>query len=276
MNTEEIGSLPEKIVEATQKETMDAVKPEIRSFTEAENELFENFAVTKKIKKQIVTTLDNMTLVPYTGNIVITGEPGLGTLSIAKNILKVLKATEPEFTSKSAKITGQELNLRDLNEIFNKLNKGSLIIDEANGMTEKTIFDLTKLLNQEDFGIVIFLIDTKKNMQKLFSKQAILTDYFDLRIDLVEMDNNALVSFAKTYALALEYSIDELGTLALHNRIERIQSGNHVVTKEEVKDIVDEAINKSKKKKVKNFVDILFAKRYDDQDMIVLRERDFM
>ena len=59
-------------------------------------------------------------------------------------------------------------------------------------------------------------------------------------------------------------------------RIANIQSGNHVVTKDEVRDIIDEAIWKSKKSKVKNFVDVLFSKRYDSQDMIVLKERDFI
>ena len=103
-----------------------------------------------------------------------------------------------------------------------------------------------------------------------------IADYFNIRIDLMEMDNNALVAYAKNYAQALEYSIDELGTLALYTRIANSQSGNHVVTKDEVREIVDEAIYKSRKFKIKNFVDVLFSKRYDSEDMIVLKERDFI
>ena len=103
-----------------------------------------------------------------------------------------------------------------------------------------------------------------------------IADYFNIRIDLMEMDNNALVAYAKNYAQALEYSIDELGTLALYTRIANIQTGNHVVTKDEVRDIVDEAIWKSKRFRLKNFVDVLFSKRYDQEDMIVLKERDFI
>ena len=55
-----------------------------------------------------------------------------------------------------------------------------------------------------------------------------------------------------------------------------MQGGNHVVTKDEVRAIIDDAIWKSKRSKIKNFVDVLFAKRYDSEDMIVLKERDFM
>ncbi len=276
MNTTEIENLSEKIEKATIKQTKEEAKPEIRNFTEDEAILFDNFAVTKKIKKQIITTLDHMSLASYTGNIIITGEAGLGTIDLAKNLLKVFKSIEPDFSGKTAKITGEDLNDKNVSEVFEKLTNGCLIVEAANGLSEKTVFDMTRLLNQEDFGMVVMLVDTKKGMQRLLNKQAMISDYFNLRVDLVEMDNNALVSYAKNYAFALEYSIDELAILALHTRIERLQSGAHIVTKDEVKELVDEAIWKSKKSKFKNFVDILFAKRYDDQDMIVLREKDFM
>ena len=276
MNTAEISQLPEKILNTTQKQTKGEKTEVIREFTEEEQQLFENFIATKKVKKQIIHTIDNLTLASYTGNVIVTGEAGLGTVTMAKNLLKIFKQIEPDFSGKTAKITGSDLNTRNMSEIFEKLKKGALIIEAANGLSEKTVFDLTRLLNQEDFGLIVFLIDTKKGMQKLLQKQTMLMDYFNLRVDLVEMDNNALVTYAKNYAFALEYSIDEFGTMALYNRIERIQSGNHIVTKDEVREIIDEAIWKSKKAKFKNFVDILLAKRYDDEDMIVLRERDFM
>lgn len=276
MNTTEIENLAEKIEETTKKQTTVEASPELRNFTEDEAKLFENFAVTKKIKKQIINTLDHMSLASYTGNIIITGEADLGPIELSKNLLKVFKSIEPDFTGKTAKITGKDLNDRNVSEIFEKLRNGCLIVESANGLLEKTIFDMTRLLNQEDFNMIVILVDTRKGMQRLLNKQAMVADYFNLRIDLVEMDNNSLVNYAKNYAFALEYSIDELAILALHTRIERLQSGKHVVTKDEVKEIVDEAIWKSKKSKFKNFVDIIFAKRYDDQDMIVLRERDFM
>ena len=44
----------------------------------------------------------------------------------------------------------------------------------------------------------------------------------------------------------------------------------------EVKEIVDEAIYRANKKTVGHFFDILFGKRYDKEDMIILREKDFI
>ena len=276
LDTAEIGDLPDKIIETTDKETKGVRKEEIRDFTPEEQELFENYAVTKKIRKQIIYALDKMSLAAYTGNVIITGEAGLGTVRLAKNLIREYQALDANFSGKVAKITGEKLNLRNLSEVFAKLGNGALIIEKANGITQDKLYEMANLLNQDNLGLVVIMEDTRKEITHLLEKQAFISDYFNIRIDLMEMDNNALVDYAKNYALALEYSIDELGTLALYTRIANSQSGNHVVTKDEVRDIIDEAIWKSKKFNLKNFVDVLLAKRYDKEDMIVLRERDFM
>jgi len=276
MNTADLSSLSEKIVATTKKEAHGAKREELREFTTEEQTLFENFAVTKKIKKQIIFALENMTLAAYTGNVIITGDAGLDTVRMAKNLIKEYQVSDESFSGRLAKITGEKINQRNIKDVFEKLNNGGIIIEKANGMSEEKLYEMALNLNQENLGIVVIMEDTKKEISKLLQKQAMIADYFNIRIDLMEMDNNALVAYAKNYALALEYSIDELGTLALYTRIANMQSGNHVVTKDEVRDIIDEAIWKSRKSKLKNFVDVLFARRYDNEDMIVLKERDFI
>lgn len=84
------------------------------------------------------------------------------------------------------------------------------------------------------------------------------------------------MAYAKQYAEDMEYSIDEFGILALHTRIADRQTSDHEVTLSEVRDLVDEAIEYANKKTPKHFMDILLAKRYDEEDMIILREKDFM
>ena len=74
----------------------------------------------------------------------------------------------------------------------------------------------------------------------------------------------------------MEYTIDEMGVLALHTRIDAMQTSDHVVTVADVRDIVDEAIEHANRKNLRHFTDLLLAKRYDDEDMIILRERDFL
>lgn len=85
--------------------------------------------------------------------------------------------------------------------------------------------------------------------------------------------NKALVAYGLKYAKEKEYSVDELGILALHTRIEDRQTSDHAVDVEEVRAIVDEAIRHAEKKSVKHFFDVLFAKRYDEEDMITCESR---
>ncbi|MDE7479316.1 MAG: hypothetical protein K2M91_15510, partial [Lachnospiraceae bacterium] len=129
MNTADLSSLSEKIVATTKKEAKGAKREEVREFTPDEQTLFENFAVTKKIKKQIIHALDNMTLTAYTGNVIITGDAGLDTVRMAKNLVKVYQTTDEYFSGKLAKISGEKINQRNIKDVFEKLNNGGIIIE---------------------------------------------------------------------------------------------------------------------------------------------------
>ena len=135
---------------------------------------------------------------------------------------------------------------------------------------------LYKVLQKEDFGIVIVIEDTKRMMDRFLQKQSKLASCFTARVDVTALSNDALVSFAKKYAREQEYSIDELALLALHTRIEEMQTSDHAVTVKDVKEIMDEAIDNAERKTLGHFFDIILGKRYDDEDMIILKEKDFM
>ena len=122
----------------------------------------------------------------------------------------------------------------------------------------------------------ILMEDTKSAMNELLKKNPEMKNAFNLRIDIEALDDQTLVKYAKKYALDQEYSIDELGVLALHTRIADMQTSDHEVTLAEIEELVDEAIYYADRKTPKHFLDILVGKRYDEEDMIVLREKDFM
>ena len=159
---------------------------------------------------------------------------------------------------------------------LSKLSGGALIVEDATSMKKTTVEQLLKELNQEEKGLIILLEDTKTNINGFLAKYPNLTDAFNLRVDVEALDDQTLVRYAKKYALEQEYSIDELGILALHTRIADMQTSDHEVTLGEIEELVDEAIYYADKKTPKHFFDILLGKRYDEDDMIILREKDFM
>ena len=270
--TPEAGEAPEQ----PERPAVERDKAKVRALTREERELYAPFIQSRSAREQLVKAIDNISLAAYTGNVIITGEEGMDTLSLAKNMVREIQATDSNFSGKVAKISGHALNKKDTADTLSKLKNGALIICKASEMNDATANVLHKALQQESQGIVIILEDTKRDIDKFLEKHEKLRECFTARMDVETLSNNTLVAFGKQYAREMEYSIDELGELALHTRIEDMQTIDHVVTVVDVKQIVDEAIAHANKKTLKHFFDVLFAKRYDDEDMIILTEKDFV
>lgn len=271
----------EKVHEDEQPQTpeppaVERDKAKVRALTREERELYAPFIQSKSAREQLVKAIDNISLAAYTGNVIITGEEGMDTLSLAKNMIREIQATDSNFSGKVAKISGHALNKKDAAETLNRLQNGALIICKASEMNSKTVDTMYKALQQENQGIVIILEDTRKEIDRFLEKYEKLQESFTSRMDVEALSNDTLVAFGRQYAREREYSIDELGVLALHTRIEDMQTIDHVVTVVDVKEIVDEAIAHANKKTLKHFFDVLLAKRYDDEDMIILTEKDFV
>lgn len=266
----------EEEAEEEKKEEPEEEPEEIRSMTKEEKELFSSFVQSKHSKEQLVQAIDTISLAAYTGNVIVTGEEGTDTLTLAKNLVKNVQMSDSNFSGKMAKITGSALNTKDVSATMDKMKNGALIITQASDMTPATVLKLSKTLEQENHGLIVVLEGAPRAMKRFLKENQELLGSFNARFDLEALDNKSLAEFGRKYAKELEYSIDDLGMLALHTRIADMQTSEHAVTISEVKDIVDEAIAHADRKSIGHFFDILLAKRYDEEDMIILREKDFM
>ena len=278
IQSEEIPS--EEIIEdeADPEETMRKIQQaqeEVRELNEEEKALFAPFIQTKGARRRFMKALDLISLAAYTGNVIVTGEADSDTVKLAKNIMKDIQMTDANFSGVIAKVSGASLNSKSVEGTIAKLNNGGLIIEKASGMNSQAVMKLLKALNQEKTGIVVILEDTKKAMKRMLAAYPSMSTFFNARIEVEELNNDALAAYGRQYAAHMEYSIDELGMLALQTQIEDRQTSDHIVTVAEVREMVDEAINSANRKTIGHFFDIILGKRYDDEDMIILREKDF-
>ncbi len=248
----------------------------VRSMTKEEKKLFAAFVHTKKAMRQLVGALDAISLSAYTGNMIITGAPGSNMMKLTKNVIRQIRAMDGNFSGKVAKVTADTINKKDAEAIVAQVADGALIIEKAGKLSDEGAANLEQALNQDHTGIVVFALDEKRALDKLCDRAPGLMSTFTARFDIAALDSATLVKYGCQYAYNQEYSIDELGRLALHTRIEDMQTSNHAVTVREVREIVDEAIEHANRKTLRHFMDILLRKRYDEDDMIVLRERDFI
>lgn len=252
-----------------------AGKEQGRRLTAEEKELFGSYLQNKHTREQILNAIDKISLAAYTGNIILTGEEGMDTLTLAKKLMREVQQTDSNFSGKIAKISSESLNKKGIAPVFDRIVNGALIIQKANKLSDDSIKDMQKVMNQEHKGMIVILEDTRGGAHKLLKKHPELKELFNIEIHVEALDNDSLVSYGRKYAEEQEYGMDEMGVLALHTCIAERQTIDHIVTIEEVKDIIDDAIQHANRKTLGHFFDIIVAKRYDEEDRIILRENDF-
>ena len=243
---------------------------------EEERALFAPFIQTKGAKKKFMKALDQISLAAYTGNVIVTGDADSDTLKLAKNIIKDIQMTDANFSGVIAKVSGSSLNSKSVEATIAKLNNGGLIIEKASEMNRNAVTKLLKALDQEKTGIVVILEDSNKAMKRMLAAYPQMQPFFNVRVEVEQLSNDALAAYGKQYAAHLEYSIDALGMLALQTKIEERQTSDHIVTVAEVRELIEDAIYHVNRKNIRHLLDLILGKRYDNDDMIILREKDFM
>ena len=251
-------------------------KTDPREFTMEERKTFAPFLKSKKSREQLLFALENMSLSAYTGNVIITGEEGAGTLDLAKNLIKEMQKADSNFSGQVAKITGAALNSKDIQGVLETLKGGAIIVESASALKKSTVTKLVKTLNNENLGIIIILEGAKKAMDRMVAAVPGMSERFNVRIDIEVLGDAALIAYAKEYAMEQEYVVDTFAEMALQRRIENLQTYDHEVTLAEVRELVDEAIYYAGRKTPAHLLDLMFGKRYDSEDMIIIREKDFM
>lgn len=246
-----------------------------RSLSKEQKELFATYIQSKEAKNDLAEMLDNISMASYTGNIRLTGDDGIDLGSFAVKILKYVRSSDGNFTGQVGKITGDDLNKKDVVKMVEQFSGGGLIIEGASAMNDETKDMLRGSLEKENLGIVVILTDKRKNMEKLLKNDERLMKMFNASMDVKALSEKKLVAFAEKYAFNKDYKIDQMGMLELHHRIEIRQTNNHAVNVVEVMQMVDEAIQNVNRKTPTHFFDILLGRRYDEEDRVILGEKDF-
>ena len=210
-----------------------------------------------------------------TGNMIIQGGSGSGKTVLATNVIKALQKEIGKPSGKIGKIEASALNQKDARVLLKKVAGGCLIIEKAGDISKETAKSLSLLLEKDTSGLFVIIEDTKRGIEKALSKDAGFASRFSEKVNIPIFTNDELVSFAKTYAKELGYTIDEMGILALYNCISNIEHADRETTLTEVKDIVDSAVEHSDRGGLKKVFSIITSRRYDEDDYVILREKDF-
>lgn len=249
--------------------------------TKAQKEIFSYFVPIQGMEQQLCQVLTGVkrrlgrSTNSTEGNIMIQGGPGSGKTVLATDLIKVIQEETGLIGGKIGKIEAASLNQKDIPELMKKVRGGCLIIEKAGEITRETAVKMSLQMSQDTAGMLVILEDTKEGIRKALGRDEEFARKFTEKVNIPIFSIDELVEFAKAYAQELEYEIDEMGVLALYNRISSIEKLDEATTLFEVKDIVDEAVAKSEKGGFKKAFSVFASKRHGQGDRKVLQEKDF-
>lgn len=277
---EEVREQEEEKVEEKEaedvKDSSDDTKEEITKtgFTARQNERFDAFIQTKFGREQLKNVLENVSMEAGTGNVIIGSEDKDSAIEFGTALISEL-SDSGILNGKGAKIKASSLNAKDAEATVAKLYDGALIIHDAHELRKETLEALNRAVNAPDKKILVILTTTHRHKHRFVMENNALLKSFNVQYDIETLSSKDLVKYAINYAYKHEYAIDEMALLALHQRIEERQTIEHNVLTMEVREIVDKAIKHASKKNIKNFAAVLTGRRYDENSMILLHEKDF-
>ena len=246
--------------------------------SEEQKKLFAYFTSVRGMNQQLAALLEEDRMRKerrddsLLGNIVITGESGNGKTTLAADIVKALQKQRRIKGAKMAKIPADNLNGKNVSGVIQKLGGGALLIEKAGALRSETAVQLSHAMTRKTGGLLVILEDEKEEIRKLFIRCESLGAKFTRTIDIPVFTNKELVAFGESYALEQECVLDEMAVLALYNRIGNNQRSDHLVNVAEVKEMVDEAIERGSKKGLFGRVK---KSRRDEFGHIILLEKDF-
>lgn len=252
-----------------------------QSLTLSQQQMFSYFSTIQGLQEQIASALNESLIkvqkdkTSRSGNLVITGDPGSGRTTLGIRFAKALCQGRGSSAARVAKIYAEDFNKKDIPSTVAKIAGGTLIIEEAGDLAEESIAQLSKAMEFRTDGLLVILEDEKSYLKELFDKNPTFAEKFTSEISIPIMTNDELVTFGKIYAYDEDYRIDDSATVALYNQISEMQTPEHPVCIADVRDIVDDAIQRSERTGIRKLGRILSHKRYDEDDRVILYEKDF-
>jgi len=233
-----------------------------------EAELAKIFEEAKQVGENRDTSL--------TGNILVIGDHKSGKTTLATELMKNLSRVSNKKSRKIAKISGNRLNHKGIKETITRLAGTDLLVEHAGEMNQDTTQELLEAMSGQTGGMVVVLEDTKEGITRLIAQNPEIETYFNHKVILKEYEISEWVELAKSYAMEMDYGIDEMATLALSAKIDALYAQKTVIDMEDIKDIINAAIDHSEKKNIKKLFETVFSRKYKDSDLTMLRENDFV
>lgn len=242
--------------------------------------LFRKYREMPGIESQLVEYFDSIDAemkmnTSRSGNLIISGNSSSDKIDLARTIIRAINFLYPDNTKKIAKTTGDSINSRGIEKAMPKLIGTALIVEGAGVIEPKRMDELMRCLEQDTGRMIVIFEDADSEMNVLINFNPEITEKFNHRIVLKQYTVNELVEIARKFARKKMYEIDEDALLELYLRIDKLHNTTDNIKLDDIKEIVNSAIEKSEIRASKKLFGGLRKKFTGGSDIKFLVASDF-
>ena len=209
---EELERFIESIQPKDEKDPRDII-PREKILNDDEKQLFTYFVKIPGMREQLLNTLCDVQQAAAdktsrTGNIIVMGGKECGKTRLISGLIPAICKELNLEASKVAYVFADQINGKPIDQIFEKLSGGFLVIENANQLTQETVEMLDKAMEKETDGLTVIIEDEKIGMRKFIARYPKIVKKFTSMINIPVFTNDELVNFARVYTKENGYTID--------------------------------------------------------------------
>ena len=194
------------------------------------------------INDQIVNTIQYIGAHPEEPrNIVILGQYGFGTTTIAEDFARSFYAMGICKTKTIAKIKGGALNRANIGDAINKLQGGCLVIENAGIISNEKLEEIYQIVSNPNNDVIVIMTGQIETLSRIFKENVSISNQFKHLVQVHRITDMDVFEIAKNHATQLGYPCEPGAENHLRRRMQEVESGNL----DRVLKIVDNAVSKA-------------------------------
>lgn len=238
-------------------------------------DFLEKYSGVEGLDKQVIKAIQTMIRNNENNDYMyVMGDVKSGKTTLAMEIIKLMGKVRNKDSRKIAKVNGTSFTERNIKTFAEKLGNCDVVIEKATSISANIYLELFEILDKEPVNRIVVFEDEKTMSEKYMVENKEVAKHFDCIIKLKQNEVKDWAKIAVEYAKTQDYTIDEMGLLALHAKIDQLYTITLVIHKNHVEQLIDLAIKKSQKKSIGKVVKGLFGK--GNAKNKILTEADFM
>ena len=238
-------------------------------------EFIEKYSGVEGLDKQVIKVLQSMLKGSVDKNdyVYIMGDVKSGKTTLAMEIIKLMGVIREKGTKKIAKVNGTSFTEKNISTFVSKLGECDVVIEKSASIEAELFEELLQVLNEDPVKRIVIFEDERTMSEKYMAENKAVCEKFD---NIIKLKHNKIRDWAKIavdYAEQKGYAIDEMGMLALHEKIDQLYTITLVIHKNHVEQLIDIAIDNAERKSIGKLIKSLFGNKDKEK---ILTEADFI